>query len=387
MKIRKMNVAKVEYIYEDENGTEYRAEEATLEDEDLDHHGTEEIQEVMIIEQQEESYSEQEAAKLLHEVTEERDPDCKRRDTHHCWGIQQSLKLIAAITKYRDELACATNRKDVWRKIHRDLLDQGLTVTIQECQNKWKNLIRSYKECTKMKNKDNMRFRYYKEMCDYFAGEKFLHTDHDYNNSRLTLMPLLSSGGTGASSSKVVPTVTFPPICFTDRQFMEYTNMKRDEYMARQKRHDEEMNLRRQELEVQKKKLEVMKKSAMANLQGTKNVNFDFPCRWPDEATSLLISIIRRRKYEIADRDQQKKPALWNEIMQEMVDNGYQVTIKEIKSKWRNLIRTYNLRLKNTRQKGFKFKFFNDIMEFFKETASLGMDPDLFEVSEGYTME
>lgn len=66
--------------------------------------------------------------------------------------------------------------------------------------------------------------------------------------------------------------------------------------------------------------------------------------------------------------------------MQEMVENGYQVTVKEIKSKWRNLIRTYNLRCKNPRQKGFKFKFFNDIMEFFKETSSLGIDPVVFEI-------
>lgn len=121
-----------------------------------------------------------------------------------------------------------------------------------------------------MKNKDNMRFRYYKEMCDYFGGEAVPHVDHDYNKTKLTLRPLLSSEGLAKGS----PTVTFPPICFTDRQFMEYTNMKREEYAARQKRHEEEMLLRKQELEVQKKKLEVMKKAAMANLQGTKSVNF-----------------------------------------------------------------------------------------------------------------
>lgn len=171
--------------------------------------------------------------------------------------------------QFKSELEGATNRREAWQKIHQDVCSKGLLVSIQECQNKWKNLIRSYKECSKMKNKDNMRFRYYKEMSDYFGGEKFFHLDHDYNKTKLTLMPL-----SGASTSQGTPTVTFPPICFTDRQFIEYTNMKREEYAARQKRHEEEMSLRKQELEVNKKKLEVMKKAAMANLQGSKSVNF-----------------------------------------------------------------------------------------------------------------
>lgn len=382
-KILSMNDSKVEYVYEDENGQEFTAQEHHLQEEDLmDQHGATEgeVHEVMIVDQSGELQPTEGDTSLIHDENSERDPDCRRKDSHHCWGIQQSLKLIESMTSFKDELANASNRREVWLKIQQDVNRKGLSVSVQECQNKWKNLVRSYKECCKMKNKGNMRFRYYNEMSSYFGGQRFLNLDHDYNKTKLTLMPLLGSGSSGSVGPQGTPTVTFPPICFTERQFIEYTNMKREEYAARQRRHEEEMAVRKQELEVQKKKLEVMKKAAMANLQGNKNVNFDFPCRWPDEATTLLISIIRRRKYEIADRDQTKKPALWNEIMQEMVDNGYQVTVKEIKSKWRNLIRTYNLRCKNPRQKGFKFKFFNDIQEFFKETESLGIDPVVFEV-------
>jgi len=175
--------------------------------------------------------------------------------------------------KYKTELANATNRRDVWNKIHQDVTYKGVNVSVQECQNKWKNLIRTYKECCKMKNKDNMRFRYYNEMSDFFGGESAFLKEHDYNKSKLTLMPLFGDSSL-ASTSKCNPTVTFPPICFTDRQFIEYTNMKRDEYSARQKRHEEEMAIRKQELDIQKKKLEVMKKAAMASVQGNKNVNF-----------------------------------------------------------------------------------------------------------------
>ncbi|XP_066138507.1 uncharacterized protein [Euwallacea fornicatus] len=364
---------KVEYIYEDENGQRYTAAGQPLEEHQDD--DTDDIEEVMIVEQNPEISVIEEATGLAHDVNAERDPDCRRKDTHHCWGISQSQKLIESMRKYKDELGTTGNRRDTWQKIHQDVTSKGISVSIQECQNKWKNLIRSYKECCKMKNKDNMRFRYYKEMSDYFGGEKLFLSDHSYNKSKLHLMPLLGASLPGSSTA---PTVTFPPICFTDRQFVEYTNMKRGEYSARQKRHEEEMSLRKQELEVQKKKLEVMKKAAMANLQGGKTVNFDFPCRWPDEATSLLISIVRRRKFEIANRNKQKKPALWKEITQEMVDKGYQVSMKEIKSKWRNLIRTYNLRTKNPRQKGFKFKFYKEIGDFFEETRSLGLDPHQF---------
>ncbi|KAL1517517.1 hypothetical protein ABEB36_001273 [Hypothenemus hampei] len=375
-----MNNTKVEYVFQDENGQEYTAEGDPIQEEDIMEkqqlQGAE-IEEVMIVEHTSDLEGDEDGGKTNADINTERDPDCKRRDSHHCWGIRQSLQLIETMKQFKRELACAVNRREVWQKIHQDVTNKGLVVSIQECQNKWKNLIRSYKECNKMKNKDNMRFRYYKEMCDYFRGENLIYMDHDYDKTKLQLLPLLPNGG---AQAKGPPTVTFPPICFTDRQFMEYTNMKREEYAARQKRHEEEMSIRKLELDIQKKKLEVMKKAAMANLQGTKTVNFDFPCRWPDEATRLLISIIRRRKYEIADRDQQKKPALWNEILQEMVDNGYQVTVKDIKSKWRNLIRSYNLRLKNPRQKGFKFKFFNDISEFFKESSSLGIDPLVFEI-------
>ncbi|KAH1002216.1 uncharacterized protein LOC109537669 isoform X2 [Dendroctonus ponderosae] len=258
---------KVEYVYEDENGQEYTTEQMQEEDAmDQQAPPPDEIQEVMIVERPlDELTVNGRLTSLAHETNAERDPDCKRKDSHHCWGIQQSLKLIESMRDFKEEMANTTNRREVWQKIHKDVNNKGLIVSVQECQNKWKNLIRSYKECSKMKNKDNMRFRYYKEMCDYFGGEAVPHVDHDYNKTKLTLRPLLS---------KDSPTVTFPPICFTDRQFMEYTNMKREEYAARQKRHEEEILLRKQELEVQKKKLEVMKKAAMANLQGTKSVNF-----------------------------------------------------------------------------------------------------------------
>ncbi|KAF7273585.1 uncharacterized protein LOC143203499 isoform X2 [Rhynchophorus ferrugineus] len=365
-----MNDATVEYVYEDETGRQYTNHEPL---EEVEHNP----EEVMIIEHQEDIRKHDPDDPLGHDENLDRDPDCRRKDTHHCWGVDQSLKLIETMKQFKDELGKMGNRKDTWRKIHHNIQNKGVSVSVQECQNKWKNLIRSYKECIKMKNKSNMRFRYFKEMSDYYGGENVLSLDHDYNKTKLTLMPLLNAtNGSGSAA----PTVTFPPICFTDRQFIEYTNMKREEYAARQKRHEEEMAIRKQELEIQKKKLEVMKKAAMANAPSNKSINFDFPCRWPDEATTLLISIIRRRKYEIADKDQTKKPALWNEIMQEMNDNGFQISVKEIKSKWRNLIRTYNLRCKNQRQKGFKFKFFNDIQEFFRETESLGIDPVVFEV-------
>lgn len=268
-KILRMNDATVEYVYEDEHGQQFTAHQQPQDPLEGDGHKAE----VMIVEQSD-LQNDVNESNAPEETTDHADPECRRRDTHHCWGVEQSLKLIETVKEFKDQLGKTGSRKETWQKITKAVRTKGVDVNVQECQNKWKNLIRSYKECIKMKNRSNMRFRYFNEMSDYFGGDtSLLNLEHDYNKTKLTLMPLLSPGNVPGSNT-APPTVTFPPICFTDRQFVEYTNMKREEYAARQKRHDEEMAIRRQELEVQKKKLEVMKKAAMANVPSNKNVNF-----------------------------------------------------------------------------------------------------------------
>ncbi|XP_050301739.1 uncharacterized protein LOC126739948 isoform X2 [Anthonomus grandis grandis] len=308
-KILTMENAKVEYVYEDENGQEFTAEEQQITEADLlEQQG--EVQEIMIVEHHSENQELGEnKPSLLHAENADRDPDCKRGDNHHCWGIQQSIKLIETMKKFKNELANTSNRRGVWTQIHEDVCNKGLAVSVQECQNKWKNLIRTYKECCKMRNKDNMRFRYYKEMADYFGGETFAG-DHDYNKSKLHLFPLTKSvNQAGASSSHGAPTVTFPPICFTDRQFIEYTNMKREEYAARQKRHEEEMALRKMELDIQKKKLEVMKKAAMASVQGSKAINFGN----------------KKRKYPKSDNNSSIEEVETVQVVQQTPVNNFQI--------------------------------------------------------------
>lgn len=75
-----MATSKVEYIYEDEDGHEYTAEEPLHEDDMLEEDNTSgQYQEVMIVDDSPDMKVRIVPESLVHEINSERDPDCKRK--------------------------------------------------------------------------------------------------------------------------------------------------------------------------------------------------------------------------------------------------------------------------------------------------------------------
>lgn len=89
-----MATSKVEYIYEDEDGHEYTAEEPLHEDDMLDEqdNASGQYQEVMIVDNSPDMNVSLIPESLVHDLNHERDPDCKRKGW--CFGVTRSFGAV-----------------------------------------------------------------------------------------------------------------------------------------------------------------------------------------------------------------------------------------------------------------------------------------------------
>lgn len=95
---------------------------------------------------------------------------------------------------------------------------------------------------------------------------------------------------------------------------------------------------------------------------------------WTPHATRLLIRIRGSREAEF-DQPGAKKSQLWNEICNEMRENGYDLSADKVSKKWHNIMITYS---KNKAKKhgNINWEFFDDIEDVLHNKGNRDSDSE-----------
>ncbi|KAF5287259.1 hypothetical protein FQR65_LT02132 [Abscondita terminalis] len=97
------------------------------------------------------------------------------------WSHNDTLLLITSVEAHYEELNHPKKRKYVWENINNDLVSHGINVTTSTCTQKWKNLLRSYKQCidnTKRTGRGPMRFHYFDQMNEFLGNKPNMSSSH-----------------------------------------------------------------------------------------------------------------------------------------------------------------------------------------------------------------
>lgn len=88
-------------------------------------------------------------------------------NAQHMWQYNATAALIRSMQVHVEDLHHPKKRKHVYENCMNDLLSQGFIVTANQCQAKWKSLIRSYQSSKDNQSKTGRgpsRFQFFDEM-------------------------------------------------------------------------------------------------------------------------------------------------------------------------------------------------------------------------------
>lgn len=178
------------------------------------------------------------------------------------WTYDETMCLIQSMAVHMEDLNHAKKRKFVFVNISNDLLSNKFSKSALSCQNKWKNLLRSYKAAKDQKVKTGRgasRFHFY-EQIDELLGEKPTNK----------CLHALESSCTSTDIDEVEALTEDEEIVKVQPRRKRRTSgsvnlgevirSREEEYVKKQKRHEEKVALFQQQLALEKEKIEILKK-------------------------------------------------------------------------------------------------------------------------------
>lgn len=182
-------------------------------------------------------------------------------DEKHSWSYNKTVCIINSMEAHANELNRPKKRKFVFDNISNDLLSSGFSINAVTCQNKWKNLLRSYKVVKDNKNKTGRGpsgFHFFDQM-DSLLGEKPSNRcSHSLESSNLDNLEDRDESTTSATDKPQMEAPKKRVRCNNTAQ-KDFVALKQEEYQRKQQRHNEKLNIEKQKLDIEKYKLNLLK--------------------------------------------------------------------------------------------------------------------------------
>ncbi|KAJ8932894.1 hypothetical protein NQ314_014375 [Rhamnusium bicolor] len=100
------------------------------------------------------------------------------------WSRRDTLKLIKVYQRNKGKFEEYKQRKVVWTMIANELAQLNVYKSADKCAEKWKNLLRTYKNANE-KPSVPTRFQYYQEMRDIFSNTQVTVSDSDLDDMEI----------------------------------------------------------------------------------------------------------------------------------------------------------------------------------------------------------
>lgn len=122
----------------------------------------------------------------------------------HNWQYEEVLRLIVAYEDHKDEQHHPKKRKYLWTNIENDMISSGFNVSAEMCNQKWRNLLKSYKTAKDNKNSSGRgacRFMFFYVMDEILGTTPSNQSTHTLSAlSNAVSQDVLNSPSTSSSS-------------------------------------------------------------------------------------------------------------------------------------------------------------------------------------------
>jgi hypothetical protein len=164
-------------------------------------------------------------------------------DDRHHWTYDQTLYLIDAMGSHMDELNHPKKRRFVFNNISNDLLSSGFSISGSICQNKWKNLLRSYKVAKDTKNRTGRgpsRFHFFDKMDDLLGEKPSNKCSHSLESSSLDNLEDQFPVALNEPSSSTSTSTSEPPMAAPRKRRRNNATMSKDDFFYNENRTTQE---------------------------------------------------------------------------------------------------------------------------------------------------